>query len=259
MGYSLQSNRKVREGAQHPDRDAQFGHIAEEVQRFQSRGQPVISVDTKKKELVGLFRQGGREWERKKKPTEVRVYDFPDDAEGKAIPYGVYDVGANSGWVNVGMDHDTPAFAVASIRAWWQHMGRRRYPRARELLVTADAGGSNSARARLWKVELQRLASDTGLSISVCHFPPGTSKWNKIEHRMFCHIAENWRGHPLVSYEVVVNLIASTATHQGLRVRAALDKHSYPIGIDVSREEMAALHLERSNFHGEWNYTLRPN
>jgi transposase len=258
MGYSLQSNRKVHEGEQHPDRDAQFGHIAEEVERFQARGVPVISVDTKKKELVGLFRQRGREWQPKGKPAGVRVYDFIDDAEGKAIPYGVYDMGDNSGWVNVGVDHDTPAFAVASIRAWWRRMGRRRYPKARELLVTADAGGSNSHRAKLWKVELQRLANDTGLAISVCHFPPGTSKWNKIEHRMFCHIAENWRGRPLVSYEVVVNLIASTTTRQGLHVRAALDERPYPLGIDISRDQMAALHLERSAFHGEWNYTLRP-
>jgi transposase len=259
LGYSLQANRKTEEGKQHPDRDAQFGHIAAEVERFQAKGQPVISVDAKKKELVGPFRQGGREWERKGHPRRVLVHDFIDDGEGKAIPYGVYDMSDNTGWVSVGLDHDTPAFAVATIRHWWQRMGRHRYPRARELLVTADAGGSNSARARLWKAELQRLANDTGLSITVCHFPPGTSKWNKIEHRMFCHITENWRGRPLVSHEVVVNLIAATTTRQGLHVGSELDKRPYPLGIKVTDDQMAALNLQRADFHGEWNYTIHPN
>lgn len=259
MGYSLQANRKLEEGKQHRDRDAQFRHIASEVERFQSRGQPVISVDTKKKELVGPFRQGGREWERKRHTKRVLVHDFVDDGEGKAIPYGVYDVSDDVGWVSVGVDHDTPAFAVATIRAWWQRMGCLSHPQAKELLVTADAGGSNSARSRLWKTELQRLANDTGLSITVCHLPPGTSKWNKIEHRMFCHIAENWRGTPLVSHEVVVNLIAATKTRKGFRIRAELDKHTYPLGTKATAEEMAALRIVRDNFHGEWNYTIHPN
>jgi len=259
MGYSLQANRKTAEGTQHPDRDAQFGHIAAEVERFQARGQPVISVDTKKKELVGHFKQKGQEWERKGRPTRVLVHDFIDEGEGKAIPYGVYDVSGNTGWVSVGVDHDTSAFAVATIRAWWQRMGRRSYPQAKELLVTADAGGSNGVRARLWKAELQRLANDTGLSITVCHFPPGTSKWNKIEHRMFCHITENWRGRPLISHEVVVNLIAATTTRQGLRVSAGLDKRTYPIGTKITDMQMAALNIERADFHGDWSYTLHPN
>lgn len=259
MGYSLQANRKLEEGKQHRDRDAQFAHIASEVERFQSRGQPVISVDTKKKELVGPFKQGGREWEKKGQARRVLVHDFIDDGEGKAIPYGVYDVSSDVGWVSVGVDHDTPTFAVATIRAWWQRMGCLSYPQAKELLVTADAGGSNSARSRLWKAELQRLANAAGLSITVCHFPPGTSKWNKIEHRMFCHITENWRGTPLVSHEVVVNLIAATTTQKGFRIRAELDKHTYPLGTKVTAEEMAALRIAHGDFHGEWNYTIHPN
>jgi len=259
MGYSLRANRKTEEGAQHPDRDAQFQHIAAEVERFQSTGQPVISVDAKKKELVGNFKQGGREWERKKRPRRVLMHDFVDDGEGKAIPYGVYDVFSNAGWVSVGIDHDTSAFAVATIRTWWQRMGRCNYPQAKELLVTADAGGSNGVRPRLWKMELQKLANDSGLSITVCHFPPGTSKWNKIEHRMFCHITENWRGRPLVSYGVVVNLIAATTTRRGLKIRAGLDTHSYPTSIKVTDAQMDTLNLECDDFHGEWNYTIHPN
>lgn len=221
-GYSLQANRKTREGASHPDRNAQFEHIAKRVKQFQRRGQPVISVDTKKKELIGDFKNAGREWHPKGQPPEVRVHDFQDKELGKAIPYGVYDLSANAGWVSVGIDHDTPEFAVESISCWWRRMGRKTYPQATELLITADGGGSNSSRARLWKVALQRMADATGLKISVCHFPPGTSKWNKIEHRMFCHITENWRGRPLVSHEVIVNLIASTTTTKGLQVKAAL-------------------------------------
>ena len=242
MGYSLQANKKAEEGTQHPDRDAQFRHISAEVERFQAQHQPVISVDTKKKELVGPFKQGGKEWERKGGARRVLVHDFVDDGQGKAIPYGVYDVSDDVGWVSVGVDHDTPTFAVATIRAWWQRMGYRSYPQAKKILVMADAGGSNSARARLWKTELQRFANDTGLAITVCHFPPGTSKWNKIEHRMFCHITENWRGRPLVNHEVVVSLIAATTTRQGFRIRAELDTHTYPLGTKVTAAQMAVLH-----------------
>lgn len=257
-GYSLQANRKTREGASHPDRNAQFEHIAKRVKQFQRRGQPVISVDTKKKELIGDFKNAGREWHPKGQPPEVRVHDFQDKELGKAIPYGVYDLSANAGWVSVGIDHDTPEFAVESISCWWRRMGRKTYPQATELLITADGGGSNSSRARLWKVALQRMADATGLKISVCHFPPGTSKWNKIEHRMFCHITENWRGRPLVSHEVIVNLIASTTTTKGLQVKAALDKRPYPTGVQVDDETMAALRLTADKFHGDWNYTLSP-
>ncbi len=257
-GYSLQANRKTREGTSHPDRNAQFEHIAKRAKQFQRRGQPVISVDTKKKELVGDFKNAGREWHPKGQPPEVRVHDFQDKELGKAIPYGVYDLSANVGWVSVGVDHDTPEFAVESIGRWWRRMGRKTYPGATELLITADGGGSNSSRARLWKVALQRMADATGLKISVCHFPPGTSKWNKIEHRMFCHITENWRGQPLVSHEVIVNLIASTTTAKGLRVKAALDKRPYPTGVQVDNETMASLRLKADKFHGDWNYTLSP-
>jgi hypothetical protein len=257
-GYSLQSNRKTREGASHPDRNAQFEHIAQRVRQFQRRGQPVISVDTKKKELVGEFKNAGREWHLQGQPPTVRVHDFQDDDLGKAIPYGVYDLSANAGWVSVGVDHDTPEFAVESIGCWWRRMGRRTYPAARELLITADGGGSNGSRTRLWKVALQRLASATGLTISVCHFPPGTSKWNKIEHRMFCHITENWRGRPLISHEVIVNLIARTTTTKGLHIKAALDKRSYPTGVKIDDARMASLNMTTDKFHGEWNYTLAP-
>jgi len=257
-GYSLQANRKTREGASHPDRNAQFEHIAKRARQFQRRGQPVISVDTKKKELVGDFKNAGQEWHPKGQAPQVRVHDFQDKKLGKAIPYGVYDLSANTGWVSVGVDHDTPEFAVESICCWWRRMGRKTYPGATELLITADGGGSNSSRARLWKVALQRMADATGLKISVCHFPPGTSKWNKIEHRLFCHITENWRGRPLVSHEVIVNLIAGTTTTKGLRVKAALDKRPYPTGVQVDDSTMASLHLTTDKFHGDWNYTLSP-
>lgn len=259
LGYSLQANRKTREGKQHPDRDAQFRHINEEVKRFQRRGQPVISVDTKKKELVGDFRNGGREWRPQGKPEEVRVHDFLDKTLGKAIPYGVYDLTHNEGWVSVGIDHDTAEFAAEAILRWWRKMGRRRFPEARELLITADGGGSNGHRCRLWKVALQRLANRSGLRLSVCHFPPGTSKWNKIEHRMFCHITQNWRGKPLTSYAVIIKLIGNASTGEGLRVKAELDRSHYPVAVKVSDGELAQVALEPSRFHGDWNYTIRPS
>ena len=258
LEFSLQAARKTHEGADHPDRDAQFHYIARKVRQFQRRGQPIISVDTKKKELVGLFKNAGREWQPKGEPMTVNAYDFPSLANGKAIPYGVYDLAQNEGWVSVGTDHDTPTFAVASIRQWWVRMGRPTYPTATELLITADSGGSNSARARLWKLELQRLANQTGLCITVCHFPPGTSKWNKIEHRMFCHITTNWRGRPLVTYQVVVNLIAHTTTTNGLKIHARLDRRHYQTGIKVTRDEWAAVNVKPDKFHGGWNYTIAP-
>ena len=258
LGYSLQSNRKTIEGKGHPDRDAQFQYINRRVKAFQRQGQPVVSVDTKKKELVGQFRNGGREWQPKGQPEEVKVHDFIDKDLGKAIPYGVYDLAANTGWVSVGIDHDTAEFAVETLRRWWRQMGSRVYPQAKKLLITADGGGSNGSRCRLWKVELQGLADETGLRISVCHFPPGTSKWNKIEHRMFCHITENWRGRPLVSREVVVNLIGGTTTKTGLEIRSELDGGSYPIGREVTDQQMEGLSIKREKFHGEWNYTIRP-
>ena len=257
LDYSLQSNRKTIEGKGHPDRDAQFQYINRRAKAFQRQGQPVVSVDTKKKELVGRYRNGGREWQPKGKPEKVKVHDFLDKELGKAIPYGVYDMVANSGWVSVGVDHDTAEFAVETLRRWWERMGGQVYPRAKKLLITADGGGSNGSRCRLWKVELQRLADETGLRISVCHFPPGTSKWNKIEHRMFCHITENWRGRPLVSREVVVNLIGSTRTKTGLEIRSALDGGSYPIAREVTDQQMDGLSIKREKFHGEWNYTIR--
>ena len=256
--YSLQANQKTREGTAHPDRDSQFQHINAQTAAFQRQGQPVISVDTKKKELIGPFKQGGREWEPVGRPVAVNVHDFPDPDLGKGIPYGVFDVTANQGWVSVGTDHDTPAFAVQSIRTWWQRMGRQRYPQASGLLVMADGGGSNGSRARLWKVEIQRLADELGFPVTVCHFPPGTSKWNKIEHRLFCHITENWRGRPLVSHETIVNLIGSTTTQAGLTVQAALDPTPYPTGIKVTDDALAQVQIERATFHGEWNYTILP-
>lgn len=258
LGYSLQANRKTLEGASHPDRDAQFQHISEQAQAFQASVDPVISVDTKKKELVGDFKNGGREWRPRGKPQPVRVHDFAIPELGKVNPYGVYDVAKNAGWVSVGVDHDTAAFAVHSIRGWWNTMGQAEYPRARRLLITADGGGSNGSRVRLWKVELQKLADETGLAISVCHLPPGTSKWNKIEHRLFSFISQNWRGRPLVSHEVIVNLIAATTTKTGLRVRCRLDTSIYPAGLKVSDKEMAAIHIQQDTFHGEWNYTILP-
>lgn len=258
MDYSLQANRKTKEGAKHPERDAQFEHINQKVQAVQKRGQPVISVDAKKRELIGNFKQGGREWHPQGKPPRVRVHDFKDPQLGHAIPYGVYDLNYNAGWVSVGIDHDTAEFATETIRRWWYEMGNQVYPQASELLVTADAGGSNSSRSRLWKVALQELADDLRLRISVCHFPPGTSKWNKIEHRLFCHITQNWRGHPLVSRTVIVNLIGNTKTRAGLQVRAELDLNSYATGIKVTDEELAAVNLKKDKFHGEWNYTILP-
>jgi Rhodopirellula transposase DDE domain len=257
-GFSLQGNAKTTEGAQHPDRDAQFRYISEQARACQVAGDPVISVDTKKKELVGDFANGGKEYRPKGSPVPVRTHDFMDKDLGKAIPYGVYDVAANAGWVNVGTDHDTAAFAVESIRRWWKAMGQAAYPHARRLLVTADAGGSNSYRTRAWKAELAALALETGLAVTVCHFPPGTSKWNKIEHRLFSHITMNWRGRPLASHDVIVSTIAATTTRAGLTVRAGLDPGSYPEGAKISDEQMAALPLNRHDWHGDWNYTLRP-
>lgn len=258
LDYSLQATCKTKEGSDHPDRNAQFEQINAQAQRFQAAGQPVISVDTKKKELVGDFANGGREWQPRGAPEPVRVHDFPDKELGKVSPYGVYDLAANTGWVSVGIDHDTAAFAVQSIRTWWERMGQQTYPTAVELLITADSGGSNGSRARLWKTQLQQFANESGLTISVCHFPPGTSKWNKIEHQMFCHISENWRGRPLINRETVVELIGNTTTRQGLQIQAALDPQSYPTGIKVTDEELAAVQLEPALFHGEWNYTIRP-
>lgn len=257
-GYSLQSNRKTLEGTSHPDRNAQFEFIDASVKRFQQRGQPVISVDTKKKERVGAFKNGGREWQRKGEPEQVKVHDFLDPGLGKAIPYGVYDLSQNQGWVSVGIDHDTARFATEAIGRWWKKMGSKRYRNARELLITADGGGSNGSRCRLWKVALQALATKLVMPIHVRHFPPGTSKWNKIEHRMFSHITRNWRGRPLVSHEVIIALIANTTTQAGLKIRAELDTGHYPTGLSVTDAELAALNLERDDFHGEWNYTLLP-
>jgi hypothetical protein len=258
LDYSLQANRKTKEGSSHPDRDAQFEYINRQVRVFQKRGQPVVSVDTKKKELVGDFRNPGREWHRRGHPEDVRAKDFADKKLGKVIPEGVYDVTLNQGWVSVGVDHNTAAFAKETIRRWWREMGSPLYPNATDVLVTVDGGGSNSVRARLWKVGLQELADDLGLRITVCHFPPGTSKWNKIEHRMFCHITQNWRGKPLRSRAVVVNLIGNTKTRTGLKVQAELDTNSYPTGIKVSDEELAAVNIKRATFHGDWNYTIMP-
>ena len=257
-GYSLQAPNKSVEGAQHPDRNAQFEHINAKARDRIDRGIPVISVDTKKKELVGNFKNGGREWQPGGQPELVDVHDFPGDAVGKAIPYGVYDVASNAGFVSVGVDHDTPVFAVMSIEAWWKQVGEQRYPNARELFITADAGGSNGYRAHVWKHQLQRLADKLDLTIRVSHFPPGTSKWNKVEHRLFSFISINWRGRPLRSYETVINLISNTTNRGGLVVRARLDRRRYPIGKKVSKKELQALNIERDEFHGDWNYVIRP-
>ena len=258
LDFSLQAPRKTREGTRHPDRDAQFGHIARTVTAFQQSGDPVISVDAKKKELVGDFHNGGQEWQPKGEPEEVRTHDFIDRELGKVAPYGVYDLTANAGWVSVGIDHDTAEFAVESIRRWWREMGCALYPAASRLLITADCGGSNGYRLRLWRLELQKLADELEMTIRVCHFPPGTSKWNKIEHRMFCHITNNWRGRPLESRQVVVNLIGSTTTRTGLQIQAKLDENTYTPGIKVSDEQLATLAIQREEFHGEWNYSLKP-
>ena len=258
-GYSLQGNRKTLEGTTHPDRNTQFEYINAKVKQFQQRGQPVISVDTKKKELVGPYKNNGREWQRKGEPERVDVHDFPDPDLGKVIPYGVFDMSRNEGWVSVGIDHDTAQFAGQAISRWWRKMGAKSYPNAKALLITADGGGSNGSRCRLWKVALQNLSLRLGLPIHVCHFPPGTSKWNKIEHRMFCHITQNWRGRPLVSHEVIINLIASTTTRAGLKIRAELDRGRYPTGIKITDAELASLNLKPDSFHGDWNYAVLPN
>lgn len=258
QGYSLQSNRKNQEGNQHPDRNAQFEYIQKKVNYFQKRNQPVVSVDAKKKELVGNFSNSGQEWQPEGSPEEVNVHDFKDKELGKAIPYGVYDITANQGWVSVGIDHDTANFATDTLRCWWQEMGLQVYPHAEELLVTADSGGSNSSRSRLWKVSLQELANAIGLQISVCHFPPGTSKWNKIEHRMFSHITKNWRGRPLKSLGVIVNLIGSTTTTKGLNINAGLNTQKYSTGIKVTDDELAKVIIKKARFHGEWNYSILP-
>lgn len=258
LNYSLQSTRKTREGGHHPDRDAQFQHIAKAVAQFQRQRQPVISVDTKKKELIGDFKNGGREWQPAGQPEQVRVHDFIDPDLGKVNPYGVYDLTANEGWVGVGIDHDTAEFAVQTIRRWWLEMGQPLYPKAKRLLITADCGGSNGYRVRLWRMQLQHLADEIGLTVQVCHFPPGTSKWNKIEHRMFCHITNNWRGRPLLTRQIVVQLIGSVTTEQGLRVRAELDENVYDAGVKITDEELATMAIERDEFHGEWNYRILP-
>jgi len=258
LGFSLQANSKTREGASHPDRNAQFEHINAEVKAFQAAGEPVISVDTKKKELVGNFKNGGRELRPKGQPEPVRVHDFMIPELGKAVPYGVYDIAANIGWVNLGINHDTAAFAVESIRRWWYELGSPRYPAATRLLINADCGGSNGARVRLWKRELQVLADELGIAITVCHLPPGTSKWNKIEHRLFAFITQNWRGKPLLSHEVIIQLIANTTTKTGLNVACRIDTNTYEKGLKISDAEMATLNLQPKNFHGEWNYTIAP-
>lgn len=258
LEYSLQANRKTSEGASHPDRNAQFEYVNSKVKRYLGEREPVISVDTKKKELVGDFKNGGKELRPKGDPENVRVHDFLIPELGRANPYGIYDIGLNAGWVSVGVDHDTAEFAVESIRRWWRSMGQQTYPKATSLLITADGGGSNGSRVRLWKLELQKFADETGLRIAVCHFPPGTSKWNKIEHRLFSRITQNWRGKPLISLEVIVSLIAATRTTTGLQVRSELDTRTYPKGLKVSDQEIAKLNLHKDQFHGEWNYELRP-
>jgi hypothetical protein len=259
MGYSLQGNRKAEEGNGHPDRDAQFQYINAQVSKALAAKRPVISVDTKKKEILGNYQNEGQQWRKAKSPQRVNVHDFPGPSVPRAYPYGIYDLGRNTGFVNVGIDHDTGAFAVASIRGWWRAEGRRLYPKAKTLLITADGGGSNGYRLRQWKLELQGLADGTGLSIRVCHFPPGTSKWNKVEHRLFSFISSNWRGEPLRDYETIVRLIAKTTTAKGLKVTCRLDRRSYPVGRKVSDEEIATVNLTRHSFHGEWNYIIRPH
>jgi hypothetical protein len=259
QNYSLQSNRKSEEGADHPDRDAQFRHINAQVKRALATGMPVISVDTKKKELLGNYDNGGKQWLPAKKPVQVNGHDFPSPDVPRAYPYGIYDLARNTGFVNVGTDHDTGAFAVASIRGWWRSEGRSLYSQAQVLLITADGGGSNGSRLRLWKLELQKFADETGLSISVCHFPPGTSKWNKVEHRLFSFISSNWRGEPLRDYETIVNLISRTTTAKGLQVTCRLDRRKYPTGRKVTDEEIKRVNLKRNRFHGEWNYTIHPS
>jgi hypothetical protein len=259
LGYSLQATEKTKEGLSHPDRDAQFEYINKQVKAFQKCGRPVVSVDAKKKELIGDFANPGYEYQPKGKPEQVRTYDFEDKQLGKGIPYGIYDPTANCGWVSVGVDHDTAQFAVETLRRWWLKMGKKSYPRSRNLLVTADGGGSNGSRCRLWKVELQRLSDEIGMNITVCHLPPGTSKWNKIEHRMFSHITENWRGRPLISHEVIVNLIANTTTQTGLYIQAELDSGKYETGIKVTPKQMKQLNIHPASFHGkDWNYTIKP-
>ena len=259
MGYSLQSNRKTKEGTRHPDRNAQFEHINRKVAAQIARGGPAISVDTKKKELVGDFKNAGREWRPEGTPEKVRVHDFLDPKLGKAIPYGVYDIARNVGWVSVGVDHDTAAFAVATIHRWWKQLGKKAYPKTRSILITADSGGSNGSRLRIWKWELQRLANLTGLAIAVHHLPPGTSKWNKIEHRLFSFITQNWRGQPLITHAAIVSLISNTHTTTGLKVHCQLDKGRYPTKIEISDEQLATINMQRDHFHGDWNYTIRPN
>jgi Rhodopirellula transposase DDE domain len=258
LGYSLPSNRKTLAGCHHPDRDAHFQSMNRRARVFQTQGQPVLSVDTKKKELLGQYRNGGLEWHLQGQPEEVNVYDFPDTVLGKIIPSGVYAAATNTGWVSVGVDHDTAELAVETVRRWWRHMGTQVSPKAKRILITADGGGANGSRCRLWKGALQRFADESGRAISVCHFPPGTSQWNKIEHRMFCHITENWRGRPLVSREVVVNLMGHTTTKTGLTIRSALDENLYPTGREVTNQQMESLAIKRDKFHGEWNYTIRP-
>lgn len=259
LNYSLQSNRKTKEGDDHPDRDAQFRHINKEVKRALKSGIPVISVDTKKKELLGNYKNAGQQWLPTKKSRKVKGHDFPSPDIPRAFPYGIYDIAQNTGFVNIGTDHDTGTFAVASIHGWWRNEGNALYPKARLLLITADAGGSNGWRLRLWKLELQKLVDKTGLSVSVCHFPPGTSKWNKVEHRLFSFISSNWRGEPLLDYKTIVNLISRTTTAKGLKVRCRLDRRKYPTGRKVTNEEFKQINLKKNNFHGEWNYTIHPN
>jgi len=258
LDYSLQGNRKTEEGNDHPDRDAQFQHINATVKSALAKGQPVVSVDTKKKELIGNYVNEGRQWRPGKTPVKVNGHDFPDPSVPRAYPYGIYDLGRNTGFVNIGTDHDTAAFAVASIKGWWRHEGKRLYPEAKSLLITADGGGSNGYRLRLWKYELQKLANFMGLAITVCHFPPGTSKWNKVEHRLFSFISSNWRGEPLRDYETIVNLIAGTTTAKGLKVTCRLDHRNYPVGRKISDDELASVNLIPHDFHGEWNYSIRP-
>ena len=258
QNFSLQSNRKTEEGKDHPDRDAQFRHINTQVKRALGSGMPVISVDTKKKELIGNYSNSGQQWLPKKSPVKVNGHDFPGPDVPRAYPYGIYDIGRNTGFVNVGTDHDTGSFAVASIRGWWRSEGRKLYPKATTIVITADGGGSNGSRLRLWKFALQKMADEIGISVSVCHFPPGTSKWNKIEHRLFSFISSNWRGEPLLDYETIVNLISRTATTKGLTVSCRLDRRKYPTGRRVTDDEMNAVNLERNKFHGDWNYTIRP-